>query len=146
MEIIQQIETERPEQPVARTPSYIGLLLGRAADWIVPPENPAGAVYGVIVIGALLAAESGLHESYLDTLASAAITTCMYWLAHSYSDALGERLRTRERLTARVLLQALGHEWALIRGASIPMLALVLAALTGASQEARSPSRCGPAS
>ena len=47
---------------------------------------------GVIVIGALLAAESGLHETYLDTFASGGIAAALYWLAHAYSDVLGRRL------------------------------------------------------
>jgi VIT1/CCC1 family predicted Fe2+/Mn2+ transporter len=101
----------------------------------VPAANPSGAVYGVIVIGALLAAESGRHESYLDTFASAAIAAALYWVAHSYAGVLGRRLSTGERLTAAALLDALAHDWALIRGASIPLLALAIAALTGAAQE-----------
>ncbi|HEX4435287.1 MAG TPA: hypothetical protein VH061_00685 [Solirubrobacteraceae bacterium] len=102
----------------------------------MPTENPSGAVYGVIVIGALLAAESGRHESYLDTLLSAAIAAALYWVAHSYAGVLGRRLSTGERLTLGSLLAALAHDWALIRGASIPLLALVVAALSGAAQEA----------
>jgi hypothetical protein len=101
----------------------------------VPAANPSGAVYGVIVIGALLAAESGRHESYLDTFASTVIAAALYWVAHSYAGVLGRRLSTGERLTAGALLDALAHDWALIRGASIPLLALAIAALTGATQE-----------
>jgi hypothetical protein len=40
-------------------------------------------VYGVILVGALLAAESGVHETYLDTVLSAVIATAIYWLAHA---------------------------------------------------------------
>jgi hypothetical protein len=89
----------------------------------------------VIVIGALLAAESGRHESYLDTLLSTAIAVTLYWVAHSYASVLGRRLSSGERLTIGALLGALAHDWALIRGASIPLLALVIAAVTGAAQE-----------
>ncbi len=88
----------------------------------------------MIVVGALLAAESGLHESWLDTFASALIATVLYWLAHSYAELLGRRLRNCERLAARALVLALVHEWSLIKGAAIPLLALLLAALGGASQ------------
>jgi hypothetical protein len=89
----------------------------------------------VIVIGALLAGESGRHESYLDTLSSAAIATALYWLAHAYAGVLGQRLETGEQLTAGGLARALGHDWALIRGAAIPLLTLLLAAIAGASQQ-----------
>jgi hypothetical protein len=106
------------------------------SNWLVPAENPAGVVYGVITVGALMAAESGRHESYFDALASAAFATLLYWLAHAYADLLGGRLETGERLTAGALGRALVHDWAIVRGAAIPLLALVIAWLVGASQEA----------
>ncbi len=104
-------------------------------QWLLPAENPSGAIIGLIVIGALLAAESGLHESYLDTLLSAAITALVYWLAHSYAELLGERVHTREPITPRALSRALGRDVVLVRGASVPLLALSGAAIAGASQE-----------
>jgi hypothetical protein len=103
---------------------------------LVPAENAAGVVYGVITVGALMAAESGRHEGYLDALASALVATLLYWLAHSYADLLGRRLATGEPLTAKTLAQALAHDWAIVRGAAIPLLALVIAWVVGASQEA----------
>lgn len=102
---------------------------------LVPAGNAAGLVYGVITVGALMAAESGRHESYLDAFASAVFATLLYWLAHSYADLLGSRLETGEPLTARSLGQALAHDWAIVRGAAIPLLALVIAWLVGASRE-----------
>jgi hypothetical protein len=109
--------------------------LRRAVDWLVPRENPAGAIYGVIVIGALLAAESGSHESYVDTVGSALVATGLYWLAHAYAGLLGRRLSTQERLTAGGLWDALAHDWALVRGALVPLLALVCGWAAGATQQ-----------
>jgi hypothetical protein len=97
-------------------------------------ENPAGVVYGVITVGALLAAESGSHESYLDTIGSAALAIALYWLAHAYANALGRRLATQERLSGRVLGRELVQDWAIVRGAAIPLLALLIAWATGAAQ------------
>ena len=107
----------------------------RAVDWVAPGDNPSGVIYGVIVIGALLAAESASHESYLDTVGSALIATCLYWFAHAYASLLGRRLTTQERLTAGGLWGSLSHDWALVRGATIPLLALVCGWLAGASQQ-----------
>ncbi len=107
----------------------------RALEWLISEENPSGAIYGAIVIGALLAAESGRHESYVGTIGSAAIATALYWLAHAYASVLGRRLTTHERLTAGALVRALGHDWALVRGAAVPLVALVASWLTGAAQE-----------
>jgi hypothetical protein len=103
---------------------------------LVPAGNAGGVVFGVITVGALMAAESGLHESYLDTFASALVATLLYWLAHAYAELLGLRLATGEPLTARTLGRALVQEWAIVRGAAIPLLALMIAWLAGASQEA----------
>jgi hypothetical protein len=112
---------------------------GSTADWLsrllLPADNPAGVVYGVITVGALMAAESGRHESYIDAFASSLIATLLYWLAHSYSDLLGDRLSTGEPLTMKVLARELAHDWAIVRGAAIPLLALVIAWVIGADRE-----------
>ncbi len=128
------VPTRSPERPHGARATVRGGLEHIAA-WIVPLENPAGSVYGLIVIGALLAGESGRHESYLDTLVAAAIAACLYWLAHAYAGVLGRRLASRERLTGPALIDGLIHDLALIRGAAIPLLALLVAALAGASQQ-----------
>jgi hypothetical protein len=109
--------------------------LALSADWVVPPENPARVILGLIVTGALLAAESGLHETYLDTFASGALAAALYWVAHSYTDLLGLRLQNRQRLTMAALLGSLRHESAIVRGASLPLIALLVAAASGADQQ-----------
>lgn len=108
---------------------------GRAAEWIVPAKNPARVVYGVITLGALMAAESGHHESYADLVGSAFIATGLYWLLHGYSAVLGHRLTTGDRLTPATLVHGLVEESAILRGAAIPLLALLIAWAIGAAQE-----------
>jgi hypothetical protein len=88
-----------------------------------------------VVIGALLAAESGSHESFADTLGSALIALGIYWLSHAYSDVLGRRLASPGRLTVGMLWRALKYEWAIVEGAAIPLVALVLAWGAGTTQE-----------
>ncbi len=102
----------------------------------MPADNPAAAVYGLLAVGALLAAESGRHESHLDALLSALIATATYWLLHAYTAVLGRRLTDGERLSARALLRALVHDWTLLRGAAIPVAALLVAWVAGATKEA----------
>jgi hypothetical protein len=101
----------------------------------VPEESTSGVVYGIIVVAALLAAESGRHESYLDTIASAAIAAALYWLAHAYAELLGHRLEQHERLTAGALGRALAHDWAIIRGAALPLAVLAICWAAGAAQQ-----------
>jgi hypothetical protein len=109
--------------------------MSRAADWIVPEKNPTRVVYGIITVGALMAAESGQHESYADAIGSAFIATGVYWLLHAYSSVLGHRLATRERLGVSALSHGLAEEWAIVRGAAVPLSALVIAWAAGASRE-----------
>ena len=101
---------------------------------IVPARNPGGVVYGIIAIGALLAAESGAHDDYLDTVLSALIAALLYTLAYGYSGLLGRRLLTRERLSPRALLHALGDEWSIVRGASVPIAVIVAGWVAGADE------------
>jgi hypothetical protein len=108
----------------------------KATEWLVPAENPAGTVYGMIVVGALLAAESGRYESHADAVGSTLIALGLYWLAHAYASVLGRRLATHEHLTAGTLGRALLHDWAIVRGAAIPLLALLLGWAVGAGREA----------
>jgi hypothetical protein len=109
--------------------------LRRAVDALAPGENPARVVYGIVMIGALLAAESGSHDTFAETLGSAVIAVGIYWLAHAYSETLGRRLRTPGRLTVVALWRALRYEWAIVEGAAIPLLVLAFGWATGASQE-----------
>ncbi len=88
-------------------------------------------IYGITAIAALLAAESGLHETYLDTVASAAIAAALYWLAHAYAELLGRRLARRERLTVGALGRALVHEAAILRGAMVPLAVLAVGWIVG---------------
>jgi hypothetical protein len=98
-------------------------------------ENAGGIVYGAILVGALLAAESGHPETYKEAVASGLTGAAVFWLLHAYASALGRRVANQERLTARVLMQSLGEEWAIIPGAAIPLLVLVIAGLTGSNLE-----------
>ncbi len=127
--------TDQQTPAVQETPHAARRALEALADMVIPAENPEGGIYGLIVIGALLAGEFGRHESYLGTLGAALISAALYWLAHAYSGLLGGRLQHGSRLTARALGQALVRDLALIRGAMIPLATLLVAALAGASQE-----------
>jgi hypothetical protein len=106
----------------------------RLAAWIVPESNPAGAVYGLVTLGALLAAESGLRDTYPETIGSAALALVLYWFAHSYSDVLGLRLSDHESFSWAELWQTFARDWAIAKGASMPLLVLLAAWALGVSQ------------
>jgi hypothetical protein len=98
--------------------------------------EPAGAVYGTISVGVLLAAESSLKETYLATVASVVITLLMYVLAHGYAGYTGERLEAGEPLSLADFGRAVGRESWLLVGAGVPLLAVLVAWALGASLSA----------
>ncbi len=112
-----------------------GAMLRRALDWMLPERNPGRVIYGLITVGTLLAAESNLHDTYLEAVGSVVLALLLYWLAHAYSEQLGDRLTTHARLSPQALGGALLREWAIVRGAALPLLALVVAWIAGAPQE-----------
>ena len=107
----------------------------RTLELLAPEQNAAESIYGTILIAALLAAESGLHDSYADAVASAAIAAAIAWLARAYADLLGRRLERGERLTAAALVHALREDWAIMRGATVPLVVLAIAWTLGATQQ-----------
>jgi hypothetical protein len=95
--------------------------------------NPGGAVYGTITVGALLAAESAQHETYLETITAVVVALVLYWIAHAYAGFAGGRLKDGEPITLEGLGRAMVHELGLLTGAATPLLALVVFDLAGAS-------------
>ena len=91
------------------------------------------AVYGTISIGALLAAESAKQETYAATFGAVALTLLLYVLLHSYSDYSAARIEEGEPLELEGLGRTILRESWLLVGAGIPLVALVIAWLLGAS-------------
>jgi len=106
----------------------------RIAGWVVPERYPAGVVYGLITVGTLLAAESGLKDTYLETIGSMAIAMTLYWFAHAYADVLGLRLSEQRRVSWAELWHTFVQDWSIVRGAGAPMLAVLVAWAAGANQ------------
>lgn len=115
-----------PSSPARRRVDPLALLL--------PGRNPAEAVYGTVTAGALLAAESGLRETYPETVGSLTLAVVLYWFAHSYADVLGLRLSKRGALTWGELWHTFVQDWAIVRGAAAPVLAVIVAWAAGAQQ------------
>jgi hypothetical protein len=88
--------------------------------------NPARFVYGTVVVGALLAAETAQSETYLETVVAVVLALLVYWLAHTYAEITARRLGGTAQLTPTELGQAMAHEAPLLLGAALPVLALVL--------------------
>jgi hypothetical protein len=88
--------------------------------------NPGALVYGTIAVGALLAAESARRETYPKTLAAVGVTLLLYWLAHSYAEYTGHRLRSNEPMKLEELGRSAVAELSVLIGAGIPLIELAV--------------------
>lgn len=102
---------------------------------VAPRSGEVGAVYGLILVGSLMAAESYKHETHLDVLLSAVLTMIVFWLAHAYSLALGRRIESSASLSLHTLWDGMVDSASVLQGALIPLLALLLAWAAGAPSQ-----------
>lgn len=92
-------------------------------------ETVSGTVYGTIIVLASVTAAGKLYRHNLWRLeVIVGATVVVLWLAHVYSDALGESLTAGRRLTATELARVAGHESAIVVAAVLPMAVLALGA------------------
>jgi hypothetical protein len=94
------------------------------------PQTVAGTVYGTIVVMSVIAAGAHAYEHQLWRLvAIAGGSAVVLWLAHVYSEALGESLSIGRRITVDEVRSIARREAAVIAAAIIPLVAVALGAL-----------------
>jgi hypothetical protein len=97
-----------------------------------PGERRAAGVYGAIITAAILAAAGGkLPTAAL--VVSVVVTLLVYWLAEEYAELLGEQTGKGVLPTWAYVREALAATWPMVSASFLPLLALVLARLVGAS-------------
>jgi hypothetical protein len=87
--------------------------------------TPGPFVYGALIIGAVLDAESQKQETFVETVVGVTITIVLVWLAHTYAQIIGQRLEKGEHLSVGLVVNKMSHEFAILTGAALP-LAVVL--------------------
>jgi hypothetical protein len=97
------------------------------------PENPAGLVYGTILIATLLSAEYARQETYVTTIGAVLIALILYWLALAYSEFMGRRLQGGELFRWSAFVKAAKHESSVLVGAAVPLTVLVVFWIVGDS-------------
>jgi hypothetical protein len=90
------------------------------------PANPARLVYGTILVATLLSAESVKQETYPKTIGAVAIALLLYWVANSYAEFTGDRIEQGEHFTYAGLFRNAIGELALLYGAAVPLLVLLI--------------------
>jgi len=93
----------------------------------------AAGIYGAIITAAILDTAGG-HVSTAALVVSVVVTLLVYWVAEEYAEVLGEQAGGG-RLPSRASIQgALVSTWPMVTASYLPLLAVVLAAVAGASK------------
>ena len=126
--------TDTPSEPARHLlRSGIGGIASAISRWVEPEDNPSGVIYGTIAVGAVLAAESTRRETFADTIEATLLILGLYWLAHTYATVVGDRLKTRDSLSADALWRAFLHEGSIVKGAAVPIAVLAMLWAAGVS-------------
>jgi hypothetical protein len=92
----------------------------------------AAGIYGAIITAAILDTAGG-HVSTTVLVISVVVTLLVYWIAEEYAEVLGEHT-AGGRLPSRAYIKgSLVSTWPMVSASYAPLLAVVLAALAGAS-------------
>lgn len=92
----------------------------------------AAGIYGAIVTAAILDTAGG-HVSTTALVVSVVVTLLVYWLAEEYAEVLGEQVQGGRLPSRASIWGALAATWPMVTASYVPLLALVLAWLAGAS-------------
>lgn len=103
------------------------------ARWLGLRSNPAGVIFGTITVGAVLAGENAKGETVGTSIEAALLVLALFWVVHAWSDDTGERIKQRRRLEWRPFAAALEHQASILRAILLPVGALVVAGIAGAS-------------
>ncbi len=107
-------------EPLDELPRWQRGIL-HAAHAVEPTEHPAEAIYGTLIASAVIATNAAEGESGGKIFVTGLAVLTLYWLAHVYADVLGQRLATRERPGWRSIIRTALYDWALLRGALLPL-------------------------
>ena len=91
----------------------------------------AAGIYGAIITAAIIAAGSGLPTASLAV--SVLVTLLVYWLAEGYAELLGEQSAGGKLPTWARIRGTLAATWPMVSSCYLPLVALLLARVAGAS-------------
>jgi hypothetical protein len=93
----------------------------------------AAGIYGAIITAAILDT-AGSNMSTDALVIAVVITLVVYWLAEEYAELLGEQVEGGRLPTWGRIQEALAETWPMVSASFVPLLALVIARLAGASE------------
>jgi hypothetical protein len=89
-------------------------------------DSFAAAIYGTIVVTALVSAFRESHLSAQESTLSLLATTAVFFLAHTWSAIAGERIHTGTRFTRHHAMEIVRSEWPLVEAGLAPAVVLLL--------------------
>jgi hypothetical protein len=98
-------------------------------------KRRAAGIYGAIVTAAILAAAGG-HLPTAALVVAVVVTLLVYWVAEEYAELLGEQVEGGVLPTWPYIRGVLAETWPMVSASYVPLLALVIARLSGASASA----------
>ena len=97
------------------------------------PTNPGGLVYGTILSATLISAEYAKAEKYGNALGGIVIAEIIYWLALSYSEFAGDRVKTGDPFEFKGFFRSARHELAVVLSGIPPFVVIVVCWIAGAT-------------
>jgi hypothetical protein len=95
-------------------------------------QRRAAGIYGAIITAAILDTAGG-HLPTIALVVSVVVTLLVYWLAEEYAEILGEQVQGGRLPGWAYIGGALAATWPMVSASFLPLLALVIARLAGAS-------------
>ena len=92
----------------------------------------AAGIYGAIITAAILDTAGGRLSTEALVIA-VVVTLLVYWLAEEYAEILGEQAEGGELPGWRYVRDALAATWPMVSASYLPLLALVVSRVAGAS-------------
>lgn len=95
-------------------------------------RNPAAAVHGTVLTGALIAVQSAHGDIDVSRLVVLVLVTqVVYWLAHVYAELVGQRIARDKRVQPVGVRHLLTEEWPLVAVSFVPLLVIGVTSLLG---------------
>jgi hypothetical protein len=98
--------------------------------------NDEWAIYGSILVAALVATLDAEHASARDMVVAVLSTMLVFWVAHVWAGVVGTRLEEGPRPSRGVVVRIARRQWPMIESALLPALPLALAWIGVLSLEA----------
>ncbi len=102
---------------------------------MTPPDagrRRAASIYGTVITAAVIAAGGGQLTTG-SLAATVVVTLVVYWLAEEYAELLGEHTHGGQLPGIELVRSSLAGAWPMVTASLLPLAALLIARLLGAS-------------